>query len=591
MISRKTITLICLLMLFFSRLIDEVHAQEILFQNIEFKRSGEEKVEDVLRKVSESHGFYFSYQDSIIQEEVPAPLDHFKGSIAVFLENLLGDDYEFKELPGYVIIRYAPGILDVDAQLEKNPRQLIIKGFVKDKKTGETIQYASIYDRNHFNSALSDDRGYFELRTKSSNITVWLTLSKDRYKDTTFMILPAVEIEASKKNNLFKYYQEDGSAGEVEQSFFGRMFIGFQQRFQRINLGGFFAESPFQMSLTPGLSSQGMFNSQMINKFSLNLLGGYTAGVDGIEAAGVFNINQKDVRYFQVAGAVNVVGGGATGFQVAGISNKVIKNVKGVQVAGVLNHSKQQVQGVQIAGILNQSDAESAHQIAGLVNRSNLTKGLQIAGITNWTENHSKGLQVAGIFNRTSGTAHHQVAGIINKARDVKGIQLAGLINIAESSDYPLGLLNFIKNGKKSLALQLDESAFSYLTFRSGGKVFYGLLGAGYGGWFSDSVYSLEAGLGAYLVDHPVYTMDLEVVGQVMSDFDNTNFNTSSLRILNGIRIHRHLKFFIAPTLSFNTMEKDEAVNSRRFEVARRINDQRIWLLELGAIGGLQYVF
>src|SRR5690606_10451219 len=106
------------------------------------------------------------------------------------------------------------------------------------------------------------------LKTKSTG-SAWLTLSKKHYKDTTFMILPEVEIQASKKKRFLRYYQEDGSAGEVEQSFFGRMFIGVQQRFQRINLGGFFAESPFQMSLTPGLSSQGMFNSQMVDRKSV----------------------------------------------------------------------------------------------------------------------------------------------------------------------------------------------------------------------------------------------------------------------------------------------------------------------------------
>ena len=334
-----------------------------------------------------------------------------------------------------------------------------------------------------------------------------------------------------------------------------------------------------------------MFNSQMVNKFSLNLLGGYTAGVDGFEVAGVFNITQKDVRYFQVAGAVNVVGGSVAGFQAAGISNKVFKKVIGVQVAGVVNHSKLEVQGIQIAGVINQADTESAHQIAGLINRSKGGKGLQVAGITNWAEDHSKGLQVAGIFNRASGTAHHQVAGIINKAGEVKGIQLAGLINIAESSDYPVGLLNFIKDGNKSLSVQLDESAFSYLTFRSGGRVLYGLLGAGYGRWSSEPVYSLETGLGIYLLDRSIYSMDLEVVGQVMNGFDNTNYNTSSLRVLNGIKIHPHLKFFIAPTLNFTTVEKDEGVKSKRLELARRMNDQRIWLLDMGVMGGLQYVF
>jgi hypothetical protein len=37
----------------------------------------------------------------------------------------------------------------------------------------------------------------------------------------------------------------------------------------------------------------------------MNVIGGYTAGVDGLEMGGVFNINQKDVRYFQMAGVFN----------------------------------------------------------------------------------------------------------------------------------------------------------------------------------------------------------------------------------------------------------------------------------------------
>jgi len=566
-----------------------VQAQDILGSTITYNRTSQEKVGNALLEISEEHGFYFSYQNSVVQVEKPVPVTEYMGTLEGFLETLLGDEYEFKELNNYVIIRYAPGILDLDAQVEKNSRQLTVKGFVKDRQTGEAIAYASVYDRSYLNSTLTDDKGYFEFRTKSEE-SAWLTLSKDRYRDTTFMILPAVEIEASRKKNLFRYFQEDGSADEVEQSFFGRMFIGFQQRFQRINLGGFFAESPFQMSLTPGLSSQGMFNSQMVNKFSLNLLGGYTAGVDGFEAAGVFNINQKDVRYFQMAGAVNVVGGSVSGFQAAGISNKVFKKFKGLQVAGIVNHNKQEVQGLQVAGIMNRVESEAGHQIAGMINYSHVIKGLQIAGIGNWATHEAKGAQVAGIFNKASGTTQQQVSGLVNKAGTVKGIQLAGLVNIAESSDYPVALLNFIENGKKSLALQSDESAMMHIIFRSGGRVLYGVLGAGYKAWGAP-VYSLETGLGIYLVEHSKYTMDMELVAQVMSNFKDKNYNTTSLRILNGIQIHSPLRVFVAPTLNFTTLEKDNGFKFRRLELASRMSDQRIWRLDLGVTAGLQYVF
>ena len=589
MISTYRRVFLAFLMLSLWWLTGKSYAQGILGEMIEYNRDTQESLGNALQKISGAHGFYLSYQDTIISPEQPVSLNHYQGPLSGFLAMLLGDDYEFKELPGYVIIRYAPGILDLDAQVEEHPRQLTVKGFVRDSQTGEGIAHASVYDKSRLSSTLTDEEGYFELRTRSKG-SAWLTLSKKHYKDTTFMILPEVEIQASKKKSLFRYYQEDGSAGEVEQSFFGRMFIGVQQRFQRINLGGFFAESPFQMSLTPGLSSQGMFNSQMINKFSLNLLGGYTAGVDGFEAAGVFNINQKDVRYFQMAGAVNVVGGAARGFQASGISNKVFKDFTGVQVAGLSNHTLREVRGVQIAGIINQAGTDAGHQIGGLVNRGHRVKGLQIAGVANWAD-ESRGVQAAGIFNQASGTAQHQVAGLINKAGEVRGVQLAGLINIAESSDYPIGFLNFIENGRKSLTLQMDGSAIASLAFRSGGRVLYGLLGAGYGGWSYGSLYALETGLGAFLVNRPAYSLDLEVIAQMISDFDEMTYNTSSIRMLNGIKLNPHLKFILAPTLNFTTVEKDEPTHSRRLLLNKVENAHRAWLIELGAMGGFQYVF
>ena len=37
------------------------------------------------------------------------------------------------------------------------------------------------------------------------------------------------------------------------------------------------------------------------------MFGGYTAGVNGLEIGGLFNLNKKDVRYVQAAGLFNIV--------------------------------------------------------------------------------------------------------------------------------------------------------------------------------------------------------------------------------------------------------------------------------------------
>src|SRR3546814_16471504 len=107
---------------------------------------------------------------------------------------------------------------------------------------------------------------------------------------------------------------EAGGAG-VERTRLGRFFVSSGQRIQSLNLRGFFTESPVQVSLMPGLSTQGRMSAQVVNNFSVNLIGGYTAGLNGMEMAGVFNMNKKDVGPVKIAGGFNVVEVGRASFR------------------------------------------------------------------------------------------------------------------------------------------------------------------------------------------------------------------------------------------------------------------------------------
>ncbi|MFC4872061.1 hypothetical protein [Negadavirga shengliensis] len=565
-------------------------SQQKLQTEFQFANPGEMSIREALEQASDAHDFYFSYQSSLVEVDKPLPLDHYNGTIAGFLAEALGEQYEFREIPGYIIIRYAPGVLDLEAEMETGSRQVTVKGHVKDLRTQKNLGYATVYERNTLTSTLTDQNGYFELKLRQSNPSIWLTLGKENYRDTTFMLLPQVDIQAKRGNGRFRYYPDDGSAEEMEQSFFGRMFIGVRQRFQRLNLGGFFAENPYQMSFIPGLSSQGMFSSQMINKFSLNLLGGYTAGVDGFEAAGIFNINQRDVRYFQMAGIFNMVGGEVNGFQVAGIFNSVYKNVSGFQVAGLHNHTRGRARGLQVAGLYNRTDSTANHQIAGLINKAKGTTGFQIAGLANLARNHANGLQLAGLFNHTKGTAHHQMAGLFNKAGHVKGSQF-GLVNIAESSDNPIGLVNFVKNGKKSLALGTDESRFAHLTLRSGGRKFYGLLGTAYFPGQTEAPLALEAGFGLHLLETRAYTMDLELVIRVATDFRNVSNHTNSFKYLHGFNMGKNTRLFAGPTFNFTVLDPGQDISVPGMVFYERTNRHGTYGLYGGFIAGIQYVF
>ncbi|HWK98451.1 MAG TPA: carboxypeptidase-like regulatory domain-containing protein, partial [Parapedobacter sp.] len=301
--------------------------------------SGSQRVGDLLDKVSRQQNFYFAYNSNAVDVDQRVNLQSYRGTLLGFLEQLLGSAYVFKESPGYVIIRYAPRLIDLTVSIEqRRGRPLVVEGRVRDASDGTAISQASIYERNVLASTLSGATGDFRLSFRRPNETIWLTVSKENYKDTTIALLLPVEVGSKSVARRYWFFPENESSG-LERTALGRFFTNSKQRIQRINLDGFFAYNAYQISLLPQISSQGLFNSQVVNQVSLNIIGGHTAGVNGVEVGGIFNVNQQDVRYFQTAGLFNLVGRKLEGVQIAGISNIVVGNVSGMQVSGVGNRS------------------------------------------------------------------------------------------------------------------------------------------------------------------------------------------------------------------------------------------------------------
>lgn len=564
-----------------------VVAQGFLLHEVSYEAANQVAIGNVMDELSQEQGFYFSYQSSLIDLDETVSIPNYNGQVAGFLRLLLGEDYEFKEHDKYVIIKYAPGKLDVDL-IEQNKRS-ILKGVVRDLNSGEAVPFASIYEKSTLISALSDKNGGFELKYKKQpDDPVWLVISKEEYRDTSFVILPSVDVALRGKPRKLRFYPEDGAVEAMENSALGRLFIGFRQRVQRLNLAGFFAESPMQVSLTPGLSSQGNFNSQMINNFSLNVLGGYTAGVEGLEIAGLFNMNQKDVKAFQVAGIFNMTGGDVEGFQVSGIHNFVYGKVNGFQVGGIYNHVKGEVNGGQVAGIYNFSQGSSDIQIAGLLNKTDKANVLQIAGLLNYADRSNGTFQIAGLNNFSRGEVNYQIAGLVNKAEKVSGVQLAGLLNIAKSSDYPIGLVNLIQDGRKSLSVGIDETGLGQITFRSGGRKLYGVVGVGMRE-SSERMYGFDFGFGLHVFEKENLLMDFEFVNRQTTDFSEYSNNTSFFRWIPAYKIGDRFSIMGGPTIGFTVFDKNWEYPSPGHVLAGRTTNNGRYALHAGFYAGMAY--
>ena len=287
---------------------------------------------------------------------------------------------------------------------------------------------------------------------------------------------------------------------------------------------------PFHFSFIPPLSSNGINASQYTNGASFSILAGMSA----------------NERNFTFASISNVIANEARGLQFAGISNYIGKQGQGVAFAGMTNITKGTYKGVQFAGLLNTSK-----DITGL-----------------------------------------QFAGLLNIAGKVRGVQFAGLLNIAEESDCPIGFVNIVKRGEMGIALTYDILGNGIVSFRSGGKYTYGIIGFGYNHKLSgDNKTVAEAGYGVHIPCYSWFQINNEfkVTSTATSD---KPFLNASYSLLPSFKIKKHYNIFGGASLNYSTTtEMDNQTLFPQNNLWKKYPDNRLQQLFIGYLVGIQYIF
>lgn len=293
-----------------------------------------------------------------------------------------------------------------------------------------------------------------------------------------------------------------------------------------------------QFSLFPPLSTNGLRSYRYTNDVSLNLLIGLSKNENVLTVGGLANVITNETNGFQLAGLVNIAG----------------KESRGIQFAGLANASK-----------------------------------------------HHAGLQFAGVINVSGDVEGMQWAGLVNKARNVAGVQWAGLINIAANSDYPIGLINLIRHGEKSIAVTYNETGSVVTAFRSGGRFLYGIVGVGYNHKTSGRLYVTEAGFGAHIYCLPRIRVHNELKLSCFGYSNNpliiendhlhhTVFHIS-YSVLPAINLSPHFELFGGPSLCYMNAGKmnDRLVPYRKLWQHTSISrSQQIYI---GYQAGIHYIF
>lgn len=530
-------------------------------------------LDQVLQMISTNGNFYFAYNSNIINRDSIVTINVSNKPVKEVLNILFPANYEFTTTANYVILRCTPITLKiVTNKAITQDREYIITGFVIDNATGARVKDASIYEKQRLAATLTNDNGYFKLKLRSKYNKAALTVSKVDYNDTTVVIAPKYNqeiyitivpvekpkdiavispyaaanmpdklvVEVQNDTSAYQYTYEKKDSSRVDKTTLGRFFATYTQRIQNLNLGNFIATRPYQISLTPGLSTHGKLSAQVINNASLNVFGGYTGGVRGGEAGGLFNMNRSYMQGAQVAGLFNLTGGYVNGAQVAGIYNLVLDDVHGAQVAGITNAVNGSLEGVQVSGIHNYI--------------KNSVKGMQIAGISNFGGKETKGVQISGILNYT---------------KKLSGVQI-GLINIADTSNgYSIGLINIVMKGYHKLSLSYNEVMPLNVAFKTGNSKLYSILLGGANTNANSKLYSFGYGLGSEWTITNGFSVNPEITSQYLyrGSWNYTNLlNKFTLNF--NLHLGKFASVFAGPSFNVFYSDQHEAVAGYKYSLA-----------------------
>jgi hypothetical protein len=587
----RLLKIIFIYILFFGA---SAHAQSVLNNRISLNIQ-KQKLGEILGLMEQKGSFRFSYNSNILPVDSLVSIKESDLSMEDVLDQLLNNRFEYRQAGKFVIVRYAP--LELMIRINESigsPDLYTITGQIVDKRTEKPIQNASIYERSLLVSEISDENGLFTMKLKNITKPITLMVNKENYKSAVTHFLAEVVI-SSKKDTIAERFLS-GNLDTLEKTWLGKALITTKQKIQSINIGGFISNAPVQFSLLPSLNSHGSMSGQVVNKFSFNAVGAYSAGVDGGEVGLIFNINKSNVQYFQFGGAFNLVGGDVRGTQIAGFFNydlgkfkgaqvtlgynRIGKNFEGFQIGGLHNRVVQDFKGMQIslglnsiggnfrgfqAGMVNYLPKEADGFQAGVLGNfvAAKSRGVQVAGVANLNK-EADGVNIAVAVNLTSGVTRGVQIGTLNYTKHLKGLQI-GVVNVSDENDgYSIGLLNISWKGYHKFSFTTNETTQLNFAYKGGSKKFYNILMAGMNARSSAQVYTGGLGFGTDIALHRKFSLNPEISSQYVYQGSLEHFNLlNKFELSMNFKINKWLAIQGGP--SVNVLYSDQRQQVDKF--------------------------
>lgn len=532
-------------------------------------RVSKQSIIEVFKLISNQSSVVFSYTQNFNDKQIIS-IACSKKPLRLVLNDLLKEtNCTFKFKDKYIIIK---------CDVKPMPPPSIITGYIYNANDSTPLPDASIYVKQTRQASVSNSFGYFQLSYTNKLPTLSVSFAKETFKDTNIVVYneskktitiylfpkPIEKIQITPNDTLVKKDSVRTTALVIDSniskpnklsSFFNRL----KRKNPNIRNISDTLFSNFSIGLVPKISTNSLLSFNTINKFALNLLVGYSKGINGAEIGGFANIDYGDVKYLQIGGAANIVFGNVKGAQIAGIINATEKNTLGAQIAGAFNLNRGKLEGLQVSGVLNYNrKLLTGAQIAGFGNiaKTKVT-GLQISGFFN----HSKkveGAQIAGCYNLADSITGLQIAGLANTAKFIKGMQLAPF-NFADSVvGIPFGIFSYVKKGYHKLEVVSDEIGFTSIGFGTGVEKFHNVIMIG-GNYRKTDLLTVSYGLASNFKLSQNNYLAIAVSQNYIHSLSNTDqfYSNSLSKAYIGFerKINTKLRISIGPT--FNVLTAD----------------------------------
>lgn len=219
-----------------------------------------------------------------------------------------------------------------------------------------------------------------------------------------------------------------------------------------------------------------------LNGVGLNVIGGICyQQANGIQVAGISNLNKGNTSGIQLAGITNINGNNTNGISLSGLVNITGNHTQGISITGLTNIVGNDAKGISVSGLMNFVGKNARGiTLSGIANVvSEQTHGISIAGLVNVSGSKVAGIQAAGIGNITNKLDGIQI-GMGNVAVRGRGLQI-GLVNYYKEQfdGIQLGLVNANFNTRIQPMFYVGTNAAFNVGVRFKNPLFYTILGIG----------------------------------------------------------------------------------------------------------------